>query len=224
MRARNQIVRRMEPANGRRSALANVGFRLDLFGPRTRDGDIARRPLLQQQLGRLDDGFGVKSRAHRAAVQRVGDRHQRHALVMRHVRAHDGDALAFGHARRRIVQRFVPAEMTEAACCEQPREVLRRGFRIDHRRQRRRVWCDHRVLAQPALQPESGHAEVRVLIGELEVARVVCGLRDSPRHPKLGAVLHLPAHHQPIGLLEQAADRRAHHQRRHQVLEHRARP
>ena len=42
--------------------------------------------------------------------------------------------------------------------------------------------------------------------------------------PKLGAVLHLPAHHQPIGLLEQAADRRAHHQRRHQVLEHRARP
>ena len=101
---------------------------------------------------------------------------------------------------------------------------MRRGLGIDHRRQRRRVRSDHCVLAEPALQPEPRHAEVRVLIGELEVARVVGGFGNSPRHAKLGAIVHLAAHHQPIGLLEQAAGRRAHHQRRHQVLEHRARP
>src|ERR1039458_8683454 len=81
---------------------------------------------------------------------------------------------------------------------------MRGGFRIHHRRQRRSVGCYHRVLAKPPLQPESGHPEVRVLIGELEVARGVCGFRDKPRHSKHGAVLHLPANNQPAGLLEQA--------------------
>ena len=76
----------------------------------------------------------------------------------------------------------------------------------------------------PRLQPEAGHAEVRVLVGELEIARVVGRLRDAPRHAALGAVRDLPAHDEPAGLLEQAAGRRAHHQRRHQVLEHRSRP
>ena len=42
--------------------------------------------------------------------------------------------------------------------------------------------------------------------------------------PSSGAVLDLAAHDEPIGLLEQAAGRRAHDQRRHQVLEHRSRP
>ena len=42
--------------------------------------------------------------------------------------------------------------------------------------------------------------------------------------PERSPVGLLALHDQPIGLLEQAAGRRAHDQRRHQVLEHRARP
>ena len=42
--------------------------------------------------------------------------------------------------------------------------------------------------------------------------------------PSSVAVLDLAAHDEAIGLFEQAAERRAHDQRRHQILEHRARP
>ena len=42
--------------------------------------------------------------------------------------------------------------------------------------------------------------------------------------PSSAPYLHLPAHDEAAGLLEQAPRRRAHHQRRHQVLEHRSRP
>ena len=42
--------------------------------------------------------------------------------------------------------------------------------------------------------------------------------------PSSVAIVDLAPHDQPVGLLEQAAGRRAHDQRRHQVFEHRARP
>ena len=56
-------------------------------------------------------------------------------------------------------------------------------------------------------------------------ARPLYADSDSPQgHAKLGAVLFLAPHHKAVRRLEQAPGRRAHHQRRHQVLEHRARP
>ena len=77
---------------------------------------------------------------------------------------------------------------------------------------------------EAALEAETRHAEVGVLVGELLVARVVGGFGDAPRHAEAGGVVDLPPHDQAVGLLEQAAERRAHDQRRHQILEHRARP
>ena len=73
------------------------------------DRDVARRALLQQQLGRLDDRLGVEARAHHAVEQRVGDGHDRHALVVGHVGAHDRPGLAFRQAGRREVERLVEA-------------------------------------------------------------------------------------------------------------------
>ena len=55
--------------------------------PRLDRRDVARHALLQQQLGRLDPRLGVKALDHPIAEQRVGQRHERHALVMRHVGA-----------------------------------------------------------------------------------------------------------------------------------------
>ena len=68
MGAGNQIMRRMKPADRGWSNLAGVGVGLDLLGARAGNHDIARSPLLQQKLRSLDDGRGVKARAHRAAM------------------------------------------------------------------------------------------------------------------------------------------------------------
>ena len=44
---------------------------------------------------------------------------------------------------------------------------------------------------QSTLQSQAGDAEVRVLIGEFQISRVVCRFRDAPRHPKL--LRHIPS-------------------------------
>ena len=97
-------------------------------------------------------------------------------------------------------------------------------MRLDHRRQRGRVRRDDDVLAQAALESQPGHAEARVLVGELQVAGIVGGLRDAPRHAQLLAEGLLAPHDQPAGFLEQAAGRGTHDEGRHQVLEHGSRP
>jgi hypothetical protein len=186
--------------------------------------DVARRAFLEQQLRRLHDRLGVEPRPHRAVQESVGDGDDRHALVVGHVSAHDRDVLPLGQARARVVQRLVEAVTAARADGGETGEVARCRARIDHGCERRRVGRDDGVLAETALQPEPGDAEVRVLIGVLEVAYVVGGLRDSPRRVERGAVAHLPADDEAARLLDQAAGRCAHHERRHQVLEHRARP
>ena len=85
-----------------------------------------------------------------------------------------------GKPARRVVQRLVEAVAAARADAGQQREVARRRRRIDHAGERRRIRRDHGVIAQAALQPQAGHAEVRVLVGEFQVARVVGGFRNAP--------------------------------------------
>ncbi len=188
VRAGHRVVRRMEAAQHGRNELAHVGGGVHLLGPRASDGDVARCALLQQELGGLDDRLGVEARAHRAALERVGDRDQGHPLVVRHVgcgRSRParlrGDASACSPEPR--TSRTGPG----APACGESGEVPRRGRRIHHRRQRRGVGGDDGVLAEAALEAQPGHAEVRVLIGELEVARVVRRFRDAPGHAAASA-------------------------------------
>ena len=77
---------------------------------------------------------------------------------------------------------------------------------------------------RPALEAQARHAEVGILVGEFLVARVVGRFGDAPRHAEAVGVVDLPPHDQVVGLLDQAAERRAHDQRRHEILEHRSRP
>ena len=67
--------------------------------------------------------------------------------------------------------------------------------------ERGRIGRDDGVLAQAALQPEAGHAEVRILVGELQVAGVVGGFRNAPGQAERRAIGDLPPHDQPAGLL-----------------------
>jgi len=197
-----------EPAHHRSDEIADLRRGVDILDPRPRHHDVTRRALLHQQLSRLDDRLRVETVLHRSVVQDIRDRDQRHALMMRHVGANDRDVLALRQPRRGVIERFVVAERSASTRRGEASEIHGGRGGIDHRRQRRGVRCYHHFVAEPAFESQSGHAEVRVLVSELEIADVVRRLG----HPPLA---RLP---------QQAAGGRAHDQFRHQVLEHRAGP
>ncbi|OZA07149.1 MAG: hypothetical protein B7Y02_14480, partial [Rhodobacterales bacterium 17-64-5] len=64
---------------------------------------------MQQQFDGLDRGVGVKPRPQAALMHHIGQRRDRHALMMRHEAADDGKALALGQAAAGKVQRLVKA-------------------------------------------------------------------------------------------------------------------
>ena len=109
MRTGNRLMRRLEPARHRRNEFADVGRGRHLVSSRMGHQDIARNSFLQQKLSRLDNRLGVKAGTHRAVLERVGDRYQRHSLMVRHVGADDRHLAALRDARRGIVQRLIPA-------------------------------------------------------------------------------------------------------------------
>ena len=224
MRGGRRLMRGDEPPSAGRFDVAGAGGRLHFRRPKARRRDVARHALLQQQFGRLDDRLGMEARPHRAVEQSVGDGDDRHALMMRHEGAHDRDAFALGHARRRVIQRLVEAVAPLRADLGQPRQIGHRRARIDHRRQRGGVGRDDPLFAEAALQPEAGNAEIRILIGQLQIAGVVGGFGYAPGQPEFRGVGDLPADDQTVGLLEQASRRRAHDERGHQIFEHRSRP
>ena len=76
----------------------------------------------------------------------------------------------------------------------QRRVVGERRLAVDHRGEPGGVGRDHLVLGQAALEAQARHAEVRVLIGELEIARVVRRLGDAPgqvRAPRRSSICRL---------------------------------
>ncbi len=69
--------------------------------PRLRRRDAPWHALLQEQLGGLHARIGVETFDHAVAEQRIGERHQRHALVVGEARGHD-DAVPASISRRRL--------------------------------------------------------------------------------------------------------------------------
>ena len=181
MRLRRGILRAAQPAHFRRLCATDTRRSLDFLGPWMGDRNVARRALLQQQFRRAHAGLRMKPRAHPAIEQHVRDGHDGHPLMVRHEGSHDRDVRAFRQTRRCVVERFVETIATACARRGEPGEIARRGLRIDHRCKAGSVGRNHHVLAQAAFETEAGHAEVRVLIGQLEVARVVGGLGNAPR-------------------------------------------
>ena len=222
--ARDTIVWRAEPAQHGWHEFAHLRRLAHFFGADPFDSDIARRPFLQQELRRLHDRIGMKARPHRSAAKSVRDSDQAHPLMVRHIGAHDSNTLAIRDTPRRVVQSFIAAVPTAPARFGQTGKIPYCGGRLDHGCKRRRIGRHDYVLAEPALESETGDTEIGILIGEFEIAKVVRGLGNPPRNSKLAAVLNLSAHDQPGGLMQQAACGLAHHQFRHQIFEHRARP
>ncbi len=224
VRPRSRVVRRFEAANTRRNDVAHGHGRLDLFGPRTRDGDVAGRALLEKQLGRSHHRLVAEPRSHLAAAEHIVESDQQHALVVRHVGAHDRGTRSVRDAGWRVVEGFVEAVSAASAIGGNASEILRRFPGIDHRCEPGRIGGNHYIRAQAPLEPEARHTEARVLVRSLEVEGAVGGFGDTPRHAAFAPVAHLPADDEPVSLVEEASSRRVHDERRHQVFEHRAGP
>ena len=213
-----------------RKALGGVGQRFRLrhrghaFTQRSEGRHFVRHAFLQQQFGGLDHRLVVEPLAHRTAVHGVRDGNHGHALVMRHIGLDDGDLAAARQARLGVVQRLIPAVTTAAAEFGQQAEITHRLLRRHHRGKCCGVGGDHGFSAQPALEADAWDSEAGILIGQFEIPGVVGRFRHTPGHRPAGAKRHLLTNDFLAGLLQQTALRPAHHQRRHQILEHRARP
>ena len=125
---------------------------------------------------------------------------------------------------RCVVDGLVQAEAPLGPGGREPLQVRAGRLGRHHQGQGRGIGGDHLVFGQPALQPQSRHAEGAVLVVELQVHGVVAGLRDPPGQAAVPAVSDLARHRRPGGLVEQGVRVGRHHQLRHQVLEHRPAP
>ena len=224
MHVRRRAVRAVQAPQIGQLHIADPCRRLYFLSARMRDRDIPRRALLQKKLGCLDLWFRMESFAHFPLHQRIRDCHHGHALVVSHEGSNDGDIDSFRQTARCVIQCLVKSVATACADCREPRKIAYRGLWTDHRGKRGGIRGDNGILAQTAFEPEARHAEVRILIRKLKIARVISRFRDAPRYAEACSVVHLPADNQPIRLLKEAADRSAHNDRRHQIFKHRSRP
>ena len=203
-----------------------------LGGARFGQDGLARHTLLQQQLGRLDPRVGVEPRDERVPPDDIGERDERHTLVMREVRAHGhgpllrrGRRVRFDIAiSRGVVERLVEPVASVKAGLGERLEVLRRGRRRHEARQGGGVRRDNEIRRQAALQAKARYAEGAILVVALAIDEGIRRFRNAPGHATLPAVLDLAAHARAAALIEQCAREAAHEQLRHQVLEHRAAP
>ncbi len=144
----------------------------------------------------------MKPFAHPPVEQNVGDGNHGHALMMRHECANDRNPGSLRQSAASVIERLVEAVAATRAECNQSRKIEHGAFGIDHHGKGRRVRRDHDVFAQAPLQPQTRHAEVRILIGELQIARIVGGFRHAPGNAELNTVTNLPLDDQAIGLFQ----------------------
>src|SRR5579872_2687321 len=114
--------------------------------------------------------------SHQAVQKSIGDRGDRHTLVVGHESAHNGYAISVRDSGSREVQRLVETVTAASAEGLEPLEVLYCGSRVDHARQGGGVGSNHGIIRQPSFQAETWNAEVGVLVRELQILRVVSGL------------------------------------------------
>ena len=202
---------------------------------RARLGDrrLARDPLLQEELRRLDPRVRVEPADHHVAEEDVREGDESHPLVVGEPGLHD-DA-----RRRRRTAAPASAPRSARGACSRPSRRSRAGPRrpparaaagsVRRRRRRQRgqggrVGGHDELVGEPSLEPEARDAERLVLVGAGPVHEVEGRLRDSPRHAAAPAVADLLLHRHAARRVEKRSRIRPHQEERHQVLEHRRAP
>ena len=86
LRARGWIIRRFEPANHGRGNIADLCATAETSSARGRATSTSRGVRsCNSKFGGLHDRIGMEAGAHRTVFQNIGQRHQGHALMVRHV-------------------------------------------------------------------------------------------------------------------------------------------
>jgi hypothetical protein len=107
----------------------------------------------------------VEARHHRIAEERVRQRDQRHALVVREIGPDDGtrdSALAPGRVIVRVrvaigvIDRVEEPKIALEAGGAHPPQVRGASHRVDHRGERRRVGSHDELVAKPRFRPRLG--------------------------------------------------------------------
>ena len=155
---------------------ANVGCGLQFFAVGVDPRHVTRSAFLEQQGCRAHHRFGVEAVPHQAVEHGVVDPDDGHPLVVCHVTANEGVAVVPGVPGGGEIDRLVEAVLASGAEPCEDAIVRCRFARSDHRGQSCRVRSDDHVVGEAADDAEPGNAELRVLVREIHVARVVCGL------------------------------------------------
>src|SRR5216683_6072477 len=116
--------------------------------------------------------------------------------MVRQVGADDGGIFSFRYSLACVINGLVEAVRTPSACFFEPQKISHSRDWVNHGCKRSGIRCDDNILAEAPLEPQSGYAKAGVLIGEVEVARIVRRLGHSPRHVSLRTVFNLTTHNQ----------------------------
>jgi hypothetical protein len=90
MGAGRDVVRRFEPPQRGENEVADERCPEHLLAAGSRHRHRSRRPFLEQELGGLDHGMGVKAPPGSAVVNHVAQGNEAHPLMMGHVGADHG--------------------------------------------------------------------------------------------------------------------------------------
>ena len=185
---------------------------------------LARGRLVQQRPHRAHQRVAAQPAPRCLVEQHHRQRHQRHALMVRHDGVDPHRLAGPLLARDGEVQRLDEAQRAAGLQVAQALQVGHRLGQVDHQRHHGRVGRDHALVGRGAPQRQPRRALRAVLVGQRVVARRMRGLRHAPGQAVARALRPLLPHRRAGGLVEHAALRLVEHQRGHQVLEHRARP
>ena len=159
-----------------------------------------------------------------AVEDNVGDRRDRHPVVVRIIIVDDGAPRPRGHAGRREIDRIVEAVTSQRSELLEALEVAERRQRVVLAGEDGRIGRNDRVLAKTALESERRYAEVGILIVQEMIAGVEGRFGYAPGRAQTAPVSDLLPDDEVVGLVQDTALPLLHHERRHQVFEHRTRP
>ena len=168
-------LRRVKLANDRRLGSQTRRGHLRGIWLRRLRGVAARHALIEQEPGGSAHWVGHEAALPQAValckVQRVVERNEAHADVMRH-RCAD-DRVQRVRVGSRIVYRIVEAELAQRPFALEAREIRERLARVDREREHRCVGRDDDIVGEPAFERQVGHPERAILIRVVAIAHVV---------------------------------------------------
>ena len=115
---------------------------------------------------RCDLGLGAEPAPGCIKAQHIAQRHQRHALVVRHKGLDDAEGLPFGLARGGEVERFEHAQFASPAQRFEPPQIGHRRCRFKQRGQHSGVRRHHAVGQRRAPHRQTRNAKRRILVGQ----------------------------------------------------------